>query len=342
MIKLKNIFTLFLLSISLIFSVSSTTALASEQKILVAYFGRLGNTNYSEDIDATASASIVVENGNRFGTTEMIGRIIQRNVGGDLYLIQTEEEYPEEFDDVVTQARSERQRDYVPKLVNNIENFDEYDTIFLGYPVWGNTIPAPVQAFLKQYDFKNKTIITFCTHDGYGRGMSTRAIREAVSGVNVIEGIALESNDIERTSMENIEAEVKNWLETVPEITMNRTTTEISILAGGQRLKGVLYDTPTAREFLKMLPQEISMYGYGNREYYGGIENEIETTETGNLNFEDGDITYCPQNNSIAIFYSQSDNPNLTMRVIPIGKVTDKLDVFHNLSRRETITFLSE
>lgn len=55
--------------------------------------------------------------------------------------------------------------------------------------------------------------------------------------------------------------------------------------------------------------------------------------------FDDGDITYCPANNTAAIFYSQSSNPNLTMRIYPIGKVTSALSIFPDLPSRVEITF---
>lgn len=300
----------------------------------------MGNTDYPQNIDATAAASVVIANGNKLGTTEAVGRIIQENIGGDLYLIQSKEKYPVDFDETVIQARSERRNDYIPELINNIDNFDQYDTVFIGYPVWGTTLPAPVTAFLKQYDFSGKNVVTFCTHDGYGRGVSTSAIKNLVPNANVMEGIALESHNIVSNSMTSTEKNVKNWLDTL-NIQLQKKETEITVTVNEEKLDAVLYDTPTAREFIKILPQTISMYGYGGREYYGGID-EIQTDETGKLNFEDGDITYCPQNNSIAIFYAQTDNPNLTMRVIPIGKVKSDLNIFHNLSRRENISFSLE
>lgn len=64
------------------------------------------------------------------------------------------------------------------------------------------------------------------------------------------------------------------------------------------------------------------MSEYGGREYYGGIEFTLEKVSGGQLNFENGDITYCETNNSMAIFYAQTDHLDLTREVIPIGKVT--------------------
>lgn len=102
----------------------------------------------------------------------------------------------------------------------------------------------------------------------------------------------------------------------------------ILITIGEHRLEGVLNSGPEAQQFLEMLPLGISMVQYGGREYYGGMEQRIDTEEQGRLFFDNGDITYCPENNSIAIFYAQTDRPNLTMHVIPMGKVTSDLSLF--------------
>lgn len=81
------------------------------------------------------------------------------------------------------------------------------------------------------------------------------------------------------------------------------------------------------------------MSGYGGREYYGGIGFTPENTDGGQMYFDNGDITYCSTNNTMAIFYAQTDHPNLTMEVIPIGKVTSDLSVFDTFDGQEEITF---
>lgn len=88
-----------------------------------------------------------------------------------------------------------------------------------------------------------------------------------------------------------------------------------------------------------MMTITVSMYGYGGREYYGGINDRISTEDRGNLYFENGDITYCPTNNTVAIFYSQTDSPNLTMEVYKMGKVTSDLSVFANLKSDIDVRF---
>ncbi|MBD5160410.1 MAG: hypothetical protein HDT14_00005, partial [Oscillibacter sp.] len=104
-------------------------------------------------------------------------------------------------------------------------------------------------------------------------------------------------------------------------------------------LDGVLYDSSMARQFIAQLPQTITMSNYGGREVYGGINQAITVEGDGQFRFDDGDITYCPSNNTAAIFYSQSSRPNLTMTVYPIGKVTSDLSIFPDLPSRVEITF---
>lgn len=101
----------------------------------------------------------------------------------------------------------------------------------------------------------------------------------------------------------------------------------------------MLYHTALAQEIRDKLPLTISMSVYGGREYYGGVDFYPENLEGGQKNFENGDITYCEAHHNMAIFYAQADHQNLSVDVIPIGKVTSDLSVFDTLGNREEITF---
>ena len=326
----------------LIFIVSiSSFANNKNNKILIAYFSRFGNTHFDRNIDATAAASIIVDSRRRIGTTGKIAELIKENIGGDIYLIKTSNPYPKNFDDVVKQARIERNSNYIPELVDKITNINDYNTIFIGYPVWGTTIPTPVKAFLSEYSFAGKKIIPFCTHDGYGSGMSFGEVEKFVPEAKVLKGIALEAKDVK-----NAENAVNQWLESIKiedsnENVVVKNAIPININIGNRKFSGYLNNNNTAQEFIKMLPQKISMVGFGGREYYGGIDKEIKTEEQGRLSFENGDITYCPTNNTIAIFYAQTDKPNLTMKVIPIGKVTTNLSLFDEMEHHIEVIFES-
>lgn len=332
----KKILIFFLL----VFIVSiSSFASNKSNKILIAYFSRFGNTDFDRNIDATASASIIMDGNRQIGTTGRMAELIKENIGGDIYLIKSSKPYPKDFDDVVLQARIERNENYSPELTDKITNINDYDTVFIGYPVWGTTIPAPVKSFLSEYNFIEKKIIPFCTHDGYGAGASFKEIEKLISGAKVLKGIAVESKDV--SNSQNI---VNQWLKSLgieksSENIVVKNTVPININIGDRKFSGYLNNSSTAQEFIKMFPQKISMVGFGGREYYGNINKEIKTEEQGRLNFENGDITYCPTNNTIAIFYAQTDRPNLTMEVIPIGKVTENLSLFDEMKRHIEVTF---
>ena len=310
-------------------------------RVLVAYFSRYGNTDYDNDVDATTSASVVVENGRRQGTTELIARMIAERTGGDLHLIETADSYPTDFNDVVDQNHQEIGNGARPTLTSSVD-ISKYDVIFVGYPVWASTAPTPVLSFLEGLNLSGKTVVPFCTHDGYGAGSSYSAIRNSSVGATVEQGLAIGSSNAAAS-----ESTVINWLNglNLPDSETSETTqppqgeTAIRITIGEQELEGVLYDSGMARQFIAQLPQTITMTNYGGREVYGGVEQVITVEGEGQLRFDDGDITYCPANVTAAIFYAQSSRPNLTMTVFPIGKVTSDLSIFPDLPSRVEITF---
>ena len=82
--------------------------------VLVAYFSRFGNTDYPDDIDASTSASVVLDSEKRYGTTEYIAGIIRQSVGGELHLIETKDSYSEDFDEVTEKNHDEMEENYWP------------------------------------------------------------------------------------------------------------------------------------------------------------------------------------------------------------------------------------
>ncbi|MDE5781452.1 MAG: Ig-like domain-containing protein [Lachnospiraceae bacterium] len=302
--------------------------------ILIAYFSLADNVADSDEVDASTSASIVVDNSGQYGTTEYIARMIQQNVGGDLHKIQTKETYPNDFDMVVDKNHQEMQNGTLPELVESNLDISQYDTVFIGYPVWATNAPQAILSFLKEYDLSGKKVIPFCTHDGYGAGSSYRTISNACPQATVLEGLAIQANDVHMA-----EEVVSNWLTSIGVVKPSVKETAIKITVGSNVLDGVIYDTALAEEFKEQFPLTVSMSGYGGREYYGGLNFTPKTIESGKLNFENGDITYCRTNNTMAIFYDKTKQPNLTMEVVSIGKVTSDLKVFESLNSREDITF---
>lgn len=308
--------------------------------ILIAYFTLGRNAEYPDDIDAGASASLVLDGEELVGTTEYVARLIQDNVGGDLHAIETAESYPTDFDAVVDQNHEEINAGTLPELVASDLDLTQYDTVFIGYPVWATNAPQAIFSFLAQYDLAGKTIVPFCTHDGYGAGSSYSDIADAIEGETaVLDGLAIEAPDVPG-SADTVAAWLSDiGIEAQEGSSAETAETALTITIGDTVLEGVLYDTPLAQEISGYFPLTVSMFGFGGREYYGGVDFYPENWEGGQVTFENGDITYCEAHHNMAIFYAQTDDPILSVEVSPIGRVTSDLAVFDSLSGNVDVTF---
>ncbi len=136
----------------------------NEKKVLVAYYSYSGNTR-------------------------KIAQEIQRIVGADLFEIKPLREYPRNYNDVVNQAKQEKQDDFKPELVDN-GNVEKYDVIYLGTPVWWYTISSPIRTFLSNNNFDGKTIIPFCTHGGGGASSSYDDMKKIAKGAEFKKGFS--------------------------------------------------------------------------------------------------------------------------------------------------------
>jgi len=309
-----------------------------ENDTLIVYFSLADNADFPDDLDTSTSASIVTDDTGRYGTTEYVANMIQQTIGGDIYPIIVQEPYPADFDAVVDQNHEEAETGYLPPLASNDIVLEQYDTVFVGYPIWATTVPRAIVSFLSENDLSGKTVIPFCTHDGYGSGRSYDEIAGLCPQSTVLEGMAIEARDVPDS-----EASVTAWLNGLGLEAETAATSEsempISITIGDTILDGIIYDTPLAQEISENFPLTVTMGGFGGREFYGGLDFTPENAEDGQLNFENGDITYCTRNNTLAIFYAQTDHPDLTMEVVPIGRVTSDLSVFDTLSGSVDMTF---
>lgn len=105
----------------------------------------------------------LTENGEVVGNVEFIARTIREETGGDLLAIKTVQTYPGENQDLLSFAAAECSADVRPERSTNIDNLDNYDVIFLGYPIWWDRVPAMIATFLSEKDFSGKVVAPFCT-----------------------------------------------------------------------------------------------------------------------------------------------------------------------------------
>ena len=129
------------------------------KNILVAYFSRKGQNYVNGKI---VNLSI--------GNTEVVANMIQKITGSGIFQIESVKTYPADYTEATEVAKAELNANARPELTTHVENMDSCDVIFLGYPIWWGTFPAPVRTFLSEYDFSGKTIVPFCTHEGSGLG----------------------------------------------------------------------------------------------------------------------------------------------------------------------------
>lgn len=188
---MKKIFSIFLF-----YLIFACIINAQSSSILVVYFSRVGNTQFKNNIDASTAASIVANN-NRIGITEYAANVIKNELNADIKLIETVDKYPENFNELRNKNHDEMNKNYFPKIKPLNIDIKKYDTVFIGYPVWANDVPMAVRSFIRDYNLSGKTIILFCTHDGYGIGRSYSTIRNMISNADILNGIALESSNIQ-------------------------------------------------------------------------------------------------------------------------------------------------
>ena len=169
----------------------------TDQKTLIAYFTRVGNTDFPDGSDASSSASLIEDNGKLIGNTEYIADVIVEQTNGDKFLIQTQTKYPADYDELVDQEQDEKSKNSRPALATQVENFEEYDVIYLGFPNWWYDMPMPVYSFLESYDFTGKTIIPFNTSGGSGFSDTIAEIKKICSGATVLDGYTTNGNGAE-------------------------------------------------------------------------------------------------------------------------------------------------
>lgn len=175
----------------------------SGSNILIAYF----TVPETDGIDTVSGASRVATENGVVGSTEFIAKEIQKNLGGDLFAIETVQSYPGTHRELLDFAYQEKQDSARPELAAHIEDLDKYDYIFVGYPNWNAGLPMPLYTFFEEYDFSGKTIIPFVTHGGSGFSGTIRTIQSLEPDAAVLEA----GLSVSRNNAASAQADVKAW-----------------------------------------------------------------------------------------------------------------------------------
>lgn len=147
--------------------------------ILIAYFTWAENTYVENpdlvDVDATTSASVLMP-----GNVGLLAAWIQEETGGDMFPIITEEPYSSDYDTCLDRAIEEHDSDMRPAIVGHVENMQDYDVVFLGFPNWWYSCPMAILTFIEEHDLSGKTIVPFCSHGTGGFAASLQDIGKAL------------------------------------------------------------------------------------------------------------------------------------------------------------------
>ena len=161
--------------------------------ILVVYFSEPLPDN---GVDAVTSASRVTVDGDVYGSVQYMATVIAETTGADLARIRTVIPYAENFDELAERADYERQNDVRPEITVPIDDFNSYDVIFVGYPIWWYQMPMALYTFFDEYDFTDKTIIPFSSHGGSSWSGTREDIAELEPGATMVDGYSISRNSV--------------------------------------------------------------------------------------------------------------------------------------------------
>lgn len=169
----------------------------SGTSVLVVYFSRTGE-QYSVG---------VIDEGN----TAIVAKMIAEKTGADLYEILPETDYPYTYTALTDAAKKEQRENARPAIKNPLPDLAQYDTIFIGAPVWWGDWPMILYAFFESADLSGKNLVPFSTHEGSGLSGFDKKLSKACPDSTVLKGHAIRGNDCQNDKA-GVESKVTNWL----------------------------------------------------------------------------------------------------------------------------------
>ncbi len=279
---------------------------AVESSVLIAYFSWAENAVLEEGVDAMTSPSVSDP-----GNVQQLAGWIQEETGGELFSIQVTDPYPSEWDACLERANQERGQDARPALVEpQVENFDSYDTVFLGYPNWWYGVPMALLTFLEENDLSGKDVYLFCSHGTGGLARSVEIITEAAPEANISDNIF----DCYEEDAPASQGDIQDWVAELgfsqPQGTTSSETeeidmesTQISVTCGDLQVVYALNDSPAAQSLLSQLPLTVAVEDFSTNEKVFYPPQELDTTDTPLAEGGAGTLAYYAPWGDVVLFY---------------------------------------
>lgn len=178
-----------------------------EDKSLVVYFS-MPETKNPDNMTNEEELSTVIVDGEVLGNTQYVATIIAPATNGDTFRIEPVIPYPLEHSQLEDIAQEEQNKNLRPEISGKIENIEQYDIIYFGFPNWYYDMPMIMYSFLDEYDLSNKTLVPFVTSGASGFSDSINTIKEMELDAYVDEeGLSILRNDVQDSK-----SDIVQWL----------------------------------------------------------------------------------------------------------------------------------
>lgn len=257
------------------------------------------------------------------GNTERIAQQLQNILNADLYEIIPEVPYTDadlNYNNSDCRANQEQNDPNArPAMSGSVENIEDYETVFLGYPIWWGQAPKIISTFLESYSFDGVTIVPFCTSGSSNIGSSDDNLHALAPNANWLDG--------ERFSGSASEGTVAAWVDGLSLPEPAETTVQkvrVRLTFDGGEAVVAFEDNTTARDFLSMLPTTLTFEDYAGSEKISYLPRTLSTADAPNqYDPQIGDVTlYAPWGN-LAIFYGDAGSSS---ELVPLGHVETGLE----------------
>ena len=165
---------------------------------LVVYFSRTGEQYTVGVID--------------HGNTAIVAEMIAEETGADLFeILPADDHYPMTYDELTDVAKQEQTDNARPEYAGEVPDLSQYDTIFIGAPVWWGDWPMIMYTFFENENLSGKTLIPFSTHEGSGLSGFDSKLADACPDAQVLDGLAIRGNDAQN-QQDSVREDVQSWL----------------------------------------------------------------------------------------------------------------------------------
>lgn len=262
----------------------------------------------------------------RTSNTERVAQQIQTTLDCDILEVAPRTPYENDYNAMLERSQEElvaiRQGNY-PAVNTSVENFEDYDIVFVGYPIWYGSMATPMQTFLHEHASKlaGKQIALFATSGSSGITTSVGEARSHCPDASILDPTLL----LTSSTLSQIATRVTVWLDEIgasreePD-TPDATSMKVTITVGNRTISATMEDHAAGWDFLSRLPLEVTLNDYNNtteKIFYPSPALTIEGVTRG-CTPTPGDITiYAPWGN-IAIFCKSGSYSN---DLIKIGRI---------------------